>query len=150
MDSRGQYYLFSDQFQPAPHWKKKWHWLIHDSYSSTRVILKDCVLLLVFVILKKTKRVLILSPWLCWTQTGGGGMRLYGGCVDDVFGVSVRSSSLSSSTDSSEFSSSSSSSDSSASKRANVRWLMENYVGSRNRSIVISNISFNFYLASKM
>ncbi len=37
-------------------------------------------------------------------------MRLYGGCVEDVLGVSVRSSSLSSSTDSSEFSSSSSSS----------------------------------------
>lgn len=36
-------------------------------------------------------------------------MRLYGGCVEDVLGVSVRSSSLSSSTDSSEFSSSSSS-----------------------------------------
>lgn len=40
-------------------------------------------------------------------------MRLYGGCVEDVLGVSVRSSSLSSSTDSSEFSSSSSSSGSS-------------------------------------
>lgn len=53
--------------------------------------------------------VLVLSPWLRWTQTGGGGMRLYGGCVEDVLGVSVRSSSLSSSTDSSEFSSSSSS-----------------------------------------
>lgn len=37
-------------------------------------------------------------------------MKLYGGCVEDVLGVSVRSSSLSSSTDSSEFSSSSSSS----------------------------------------
>lgn len=52
--------------------------------------------------------VLILSPWLRWTQTGGGGMRLYGGCVEDVLDVSVWSSSLSSSTDSSEFSKSSS------------------------------------------
>ncbi len=46
-------------------------------------------------------------------------MRLYGGCVDDVLGVSV-SSSLSSSTDSSEFSSSSSSSVSSLGDKAKL------------------------------
>lgn len=45
-------------------------------------------------------------------------MRLYGGCVEVVLGVSVRSSSLSSSTDSSEFSSSSSSSGSSVGNEA--------------------------------
>lgn len=41
-------------------------------------------------------------------------MKLYGGCVEDVLGVSVWSSSLSPSTDSSEFSSSSSSSSASS------------------------------------
>lgn len=127
MSSRGQCYLFSNQLYPTPHWGGEKNNTYQElerfslrCYNSH--ILVDKELLCVVV--------LLLSPWSCCTQTGGGGMRLYGGCVGEVLGVSVRSSSLSSSTDSSsEFSSSSSSSSSDSSaqrtrgkKKKNPHW----------------------------
>lgn len=56
----------------------------------------------------KRKCLILLSPWLRWTQTGGGGKMQTRGRNEDDSGVSVASSSLSSSSDSSEISSSSS------------------------------------------